>query len=103
MFFSDHPEGLLIDVRVQPKSSKNAIAGIHGTALKINLNAPPVEGQANKALIQLLAKLLGCPKSSVEIKSGQASRNKRLIVRIDKNTDFESRKESIKKILLGQI
>jgi hypothetical protein len=103
MFFSDHPEGLLIDVRVQPKSSKNVIVGLHGEALKVKLNAPPVEGKANKALIQLVAKLLGCPKSDVEILSGQASRSKRLLVRIDRDTDVESRKESLKKILLDQI
>jgi len=103
MVFSDHPEGLLIDVRVQPKSSKNAIVGIHGAALKIKLNAPPVEGKANKALIQLMAKLLGCPKSAVEIISGQASRSKRLLIRIDRNGDLESRKKTLKKILLDQI
>lgn len=103
MFFSDHPDGLLIDVRVQPKSSKNVIVGLHGEALKVKLNAPPVEGKANKALIQLVAKLLGCPKSDVEILSGQASRSKRLLVRIDRDTDVESRKESLKKILLDQI
>jgi uncharacterized protein (TIGR00251 family) len=103
MVFFDHPDGLLIDVRVQPKSSKNAIVGIHGAALKIKLNAPPVEGKANKALIQLVAKLLGCSKSSVEIISGQASRSKRLLIQIDNNSDIESRKESLKKILLDQI
>ena len=103
MVFSDHPDGLLIDVRVQPKSSKNAIVGIHGAALKIKLNAPPVEGKANKALIQLVAKLLKCPKSNVEIISGQASRNKRLLIHIDNNGDIESRKESLKKMLLEQI
>jgi uncharacterized protein (TIGR00251 family) len=103
MVFSDHPDGLLIDVRVQPKSSQNAVVGIHGEALKIKLNAPPVEGKANKALIQLMAKLLGCPKSAVEIISGQASRSKRLLIRIDRNGDLESRKKTLKKILLDQI
>jgi uncharacterized protein len=103
MFFSDHPDGLLIDVRVQPKSSKNAVVGIHGDALKIKLNAPPVEGKANKALIRLVAKLLGCPKSAVEIVSGQASRNKRLLVHIDRDADPDARKASLKKILRNQI
>jgi hypothetical protein len=103
MVFSNHPDGLLIDVRVQPKSSQNAIVGIHGEALKIKLNAPPVEGKANKALIQLVAKLLKCSKSNVEIVSGQASRNKRLLIHIHNNDDIESLKESLKKILLDQI
>ncbi len=99
----DHPEGLLIDVRVQPKSSKNAIVGTHGGALKIKLNAPPVEGKANKALIQLIAKRLQCPKSAVEIISGQASRNKRLLVHIERDADFESRRRSFKTILNAEI
>jgi uncharacterized protein (TIGR00251 family) len=99
----DHPEGLLIDVRVQPKSSNNAIVGTHGGALKIKLNAPPVEGKANKALIQLIAKRLQCPKSAVEIISGQASRNKRLLVHIERNADFESRRRSFKTILNAEI
>ena len=103
MFFSDHPEGLLIDVRVQPKSSKNIIVGIHAKALKIKLSAPPVEGKANKALIQLIAKLLRCPKTAVEIISGQASRNKRLLVHIERDADFEPRREAFKTILNNHI
>jgi len=103
MFINDHPDGLLIDVRVQPKSSKNAIVGVHGEALKIKLNAPPVDGKANKALVQLVAKTLHCPKSAVEIISGQASRNKRLLIRITKDADFESRRDSFKAILKAQI
>ena len=99
MVFFDHPEGLLIDVRVQPRSSSNNVAGLHGDALKIRLNAPPVEGKANKALVQLIAKLLGCPKSSIEIIKGQANRSKRLLVRIDAGTRFESRRKTLKKIL----
>jgi len=103
MFINDHPKGLLINVRVQPKSSKNAIAGTHEDALKINLNAPPVEGKANKALIQLIAKLLRCPKSAVEIISGQANRNKRLLVHIERDANFQFRRKSLKTILKAQI
>ncbi|MGD9330688.1 MAG: DUF167 domain-containing protein [Desulfobacterales bacterium] len=98
---TDHPDGLLIDVRVQPKSSRNAVAGLHDDALKIRLSAPPVEGKANRALIQLIAKLLRCPKSAVTIASGPASRKKRLLVRIAKDAQFESRREALKLILKG--
>mgnify|MGYP000735950613 CR=1 FL=1 len=103
MVFSDHPDGLLIDVRVQPKSSKNAIVGIHGAALKIKLNAPPVEGKANKALIQLVAKLLKCPKSNVEIVSGQASRNKRLLLRIEPGPHSAAHRQALRKKLGTQL
>jgi len=99
----DHPAGLLIDVRVQPKSSINAIVGTHGGALKIKLNAPPVEGKANAALIHLIAKRLRCPKSAVEIISGQAGRNKRLLIHIERDADFEARQRSFKAILNAAI
>ncbi|HSO18600.1 MAG TPA: DUF167 domain-containing protein [Desulfosarcina sp.] len=95
----DHPEGLIIDVRVQPKSAQNTVAGVHDGALKIKLNAPPVEGRANKALVQFLAKWLRRPKSSIEIVSGQTSRNKRLLVRIDPGPDFTTRREALKAML----
>lgn len=96
MCYHDHPEGLLIDVLVQPKSSQNAIVGVHGEALKVKLNAPPVEGKANKALIQLMAKCLRCPKSDLDIIAGQTSRKKRLLVRIVPGTDADARRDSIK-------
>jgi uncharacterized protein (TIGR00251 family) len=103
MFFNDHPEGLLIDVQVQPKSSQNAIVGLHGEALKVKLNAPPVEGKANKALIKMMAKCLGCPKSDVDIIAGQASRKKRLLVHIAPGASFEARRESMKAVLQSHI
>jgi uncharacterized protein (TIGR00251 family) len=60
-----------------PRSSKNEIAGImdDGT-VKIRLTAPPVEGQANIALIRYLADLLGVPQGNIEIVAGQTGRNK---------------------------
>jgi uncharacterized protein (TIGR00251 family) len=63
-------------VRVQPRASSNAIAGVYGTALKIRLQAPPVDGAANKALTSYLADLLGVNRQSVRIVSGESSRNK---------------------------
>lgn len=96
MCFHDHPEGLLVDIRVQPKSAQNAIVGEHDGALKIKLNAPPVEGKANKALLQFLAKRLHCPKSSLEIVSGQTNRSKRILVRIAPDEDFKARQQAIK-------
>lgn len=102
-FFHDHPQGLSIDVRVQPKSSRNAVVGVHDDALKIKLNAPPVEGKANKALVHFMAKWLGCPKSSLEIISGQTGRNKRLLIRIDPADRFDARREELKSHLQRRI
>ncbi|MDO8501443.1 MAG: DUF167 domain-containing protein [Gemmatimonadaceae bacterium] len=63
-------------VHVQPRASRTEIVGVHGTALKVRLHAPPVDGAANTALIELLADKLGVPKRAVRIVAGQSSRGK---------------------------
>lgn len=68
-------------VKVIPRASKNQIVGIEGDAIKIRLNAPPVEGKANDALIAFLAEKLGVPRSNVEIIVGETSRRKVIRVR----------------------
>jgi len=60
--------GATFRVRVQPGASKNEIVGVQEDALKIRISAPPVEGKANKALIQFLAKQLGAKRSQVQKK-----------------------------------
>lgn len=69
-----------IPVRIQPKSSRDEIAGIHDGRLKIKLTAPPVDGKANERLVSFIAKTLGVPKSGVEIVKGKTSRLKTLRV-----------------------
>lgn len=71
---------LALNVYVQPRASKNRVAGLHGSAVKICVTAPPVESNANKAVIHLIAKLFGVSKSSVSIKSGTQARNKKIII-----------------------
>ena len=65
-----------IKVRVLPKSSRTQIIGIEGDMYKVKLTAPPVEGKANKALIELLARRLRIGKGRVDIVSGSRSRLK---------------------------
>ena len=72
---------MTFEVRVAPRASRNAIAGVHEGALKVSLTAPPVEGAANEALRKLFAKALGVPKSSIEIIRGERTRNKVLRIR----------------------
>ena len=67
---------LRFTVRVQPRASRNEVAGVHGAALKVRVTAPPVEGAANSAVIALLAEVLGVPRGAVRIVSGDSSRNK---------------------------
>jgi uncharacterized protein (TIGR00251 family) len=65
-------------VRVQPRASKDEIAGEIGGALKVRLQAPAVEGRANEALVEFLAQLLKRPKAAVRLLSGERSRTKRI-------------------------
>ena len=76
----DTDRGATFAIRVQPRASRNAIAGEMGDALKLALTAPPVEGKANEACVEFLANLLKVPRSSVTIASGESSRNK--VIRI---------------------
>lgn len=78
-FLEQDKHGILIRLYIQPRASKNEIVGIHGgTALKIRLTSPPVDGAANSACIEFLANILGIRKSHVEILSGQKSRIKQI-------------------------
>jgi uncharacterized protein (TIGR00251 family) len=78
--FQESPKGTTFAVKVHPRARTNAITGMIGDALKLALNAPPVDGKANQAVIEFFADLFAIPRSSVTIASGEASRNK--IVRI---------------------
>jgi len=74
------PEEALIRVYVAPRSSSNKVVGTHNGEVKVALTAPPVEGAANKALVEFLAKALAVPKGSVALVSGESSRHK--VVRV---------------------
>jgi uncharacterized protein (TIGR00251 family) len=74
-------DGIILTVRVVPRASRTEVQGVHGDALKIRLQAPPVEGKANRALVDFLADALGVSRSSVEILTGDTSRNKRVLIR----------------------
>ena len=77
--------GVTLAVRAQPGAKKAAIVGVYGEGdaaqLKIAVQAPPVEGRANEALIAFLADTFGVPKRSVELVSGGLSRSKVFLLR----------------------
>lgn len=89
-FLKQTKDGVMIDVIVQPKSSRDEIAGMHGTRLKIKLTAPPVDGKANAALIAFLAKKLGIAKSRIAITRGETGRKKTLLVHAATEEDIRS-------------
>ncbi len=67
-------------VRVQPRAARNEVAGVQGVALKVRLNAPPVDGAANEALVRFLARALGVAPRQVRIVSGATARLKTIEV-----------------------
>ncbi len=72
--------GARIEIRVQPRASRNTISGMRAGILRIRVTAPPVDGQANAAAIALLAQALDLPKSAIRLVRGASSREKTLAV-----------------------
>jgi hypothetical protein len=64
------------EVLVKPRASKDAILGVRDGRLRIALRAPPVDGEANAALVDLLSERLGVPKRSVDVVHGRTGRRK---------------------------
>ena len=79
MIYQIKDDKVIINVKAQPNSSKNKIAGIYGDSLKINIKAPAVEGAANKELIKFISKEFKIPKSEIVLK-GETSKKKQLIL-----------------------
>lgn len=76
-----HPEGATLAVRAQPGARKNGVVGEQGGALKVAVTAPPEDGRANAAIIELLREWLGLKRSQVELIGGPTNRNKVFLVR----------------------
>ena len=81
LLIREHPEGIVLNVLVLPRSSKNKIVGVQGDALKLKVTAPPVAGAANKMCLKVLAKCLKARHLSLEIISGKNSRTKQILLR----------------------
>lgn len=80
-FLNEHADGsVTLTLRVQPRASRTAVAGMHGDALKVQVSAPPVDAAANEAVVALIAGLLAVPKSAVGIIRGATARTK--VVRV---------------------
>ena len=73
------PDGVLLAVRVIPGARRNQLAD-EGGRLKVRLQAPPVEGKANAALLKFLAVRLGLRKNRLRLVSGERSRDKLLLL-----------------------
>jgi len=85
------PEGALLPVRVQPRARRNEVVGWQGAALRVRVTAPPTDGRANQAVVELLAAVLGLPRASIALVSGAASRDKLLRVERHSLADLHAR------------
>ena len=81
MHYTETPEGIILNVKAQPRSSRAGIDGLLGDAVKVRIRCAPVDGKANKELVETLADEFGLPKSSVVFKSGETSKQKRILLR----------------------
>jgi uncharacterized protein (TIGR00251 family) len=72
--------GVRLAVKLQPRSSADGIGAPLGDELKIKVTAPPVDDAANEALLNLLAKTLGCARHRVELVRGRTSRHKTILL-----------------------
>ena len=72
--------GATLRVRVSPRAPRDEMAGERNGALVVRLTAPPVEGQANAALVRFLARHLGIAPSAVSVTQGAKTRDKVLLV-----------------------
>ena len=70
-------DAVIVTIHAQPSAKSAGVAGPHGDALKVRVSAPPVDGKANQALAEFLARSLGIPPSQVSLLSGDSSRRKR--------------------------
>lgn len=73
-------DGLIIKLKISPNASKNEIIKTE-EGVKVKITAQPVDGKANKALIEFLSKHFKIPKSSIEILRGETSKEKTLLIK----------------------
>ena len=76
----EHPNGVVLSVRAQPRARRTRIVGEHGGALKVAVTEPPEKGMANQSIFEVLCEQLGLKKSQLALLSGETSRDKRFLI-----------------------
>ena len=79
-WITESKDRVILNIHATPRASKSQVQGLHGDALKVRLQAPPVDGKANEALLEFLAKTLGIPQRQISLVSGQTNRQKRIAI-----------------------
>jgi uncharacterized protein (TIGR00251 family) len=88
---TDHAEGLVLPVRAQPGARRSGVQGEQAGALKVTVTAPPEDGRANRALVEVLREVLRLKRSQLELLSGATSRDKQFLVRGLPRAELEAR------------
>ncbi len=92
---SEHAEGCVLPVRAQPGARRAGVQGERNGALKVAVTAPPEDGRANEALVEVLREALGVRRSQVALLSGHTGRDKRFLVRGLTAADLAARLEAM--------
>ena len=80
MCLKEKEGAVIVEVLLQPRASRNELAGVQGGRLKIKVTAPPIEGKANEKLCEFLADLMGIGKQRVELIAGHRAKVKRVSI-----------------------
>jgi len=72
--------GIVVRVRVKPRAARDEMIGVDARGVSVSVRAAPERGKANVAVIKVLARVLGVPASSLSLRSGEASRDKRILI-----------------------
>ena len=79
-YLTETPEGVILNVRAQPRSSRSGLDGLLGEAVKVRIKCAPVDGKANKEMVETLADAFSLPKNRVNFVGGETSKNKRILL-----------------------
>jgi uncharacterized protein (TIGR00251 family) len=77
---TEHADGCILPVRAQPGARKTGVVGEQGGSLKVAVTAPPDQGRANKALVEVIREALNLKRSQVTLLSGETSREKKFLI-----------------------
>ena len=79
-YFTETADGVVLNVRAQPRSSRSGVDGVVGDALKVRISSAPVDCKANKEMVESLAVAFSLPKNRVSFVGGETSKNKRILL-----------------------
>ena len=96
----DTPAALRLSIHLQPRAGRDRIVGRHGGAIKVQVQAAPIAGAANAALVDLLATVLGVPRRAIRVLHGARGRYKLVEVQ---TVDPEAARRRLEGILAGRV